>query len=129
MGNKNREHGTRRREICLKRSKNEELKEDFTVVQKIKQRFSQFSSVAHSSPTLCDPMDCSTPGFPIHHQLLKLAQTHVHLVSDAIHLILCHPLLLPPSIFPSIRVFSNESVLHIRWHKVLEFQLQHQFFQ
>ena len=72
-------------------------------------------------PTLCDPMDCSTAGFPLHHQLLKLAQTHVHRVGDASnHLILCHPLL-PPSIFSSIRVFSNESVLHIRWPKYWSF--------
>ena len=63
-------------------------------------------------------MVCSTPGFPIHHQLLELAQTHVHwLVMPSNHLILCHPLLLLPSIFPSIRVFSNESVLCIRWPK------------
>ena len=61
-------------------------------------------------------MDCSTPGFPVHHQLLKLTQTYVHQVSDAIQpSILCRPLLLLPSIFPSIRVFSDESVLHIRW--------------
>ena len=67
--------------------------------------------------TLCNSMDCSTPGFPVHHQLPGLAHTHVHLVGDAIsHLILCHPLLLP-SIFPSIRVFSNKSVLCIRWPK------------
>ena len=66
-------------------------------------------------------MDCSTPCFPVLHQLLKLAQTHIHRVSDAIHLILCRPLLLPPSIFPSIRVFSNESVLRIRWPKYWSF--------
>ena len=66
-------------------------------------------------------MDCSTPGFPVLHQLLKLAQTHIHRVSDAIHLILCRPLLLLPSIFPSIRVFSNESVLRIRWPKNCSF--------
>ena len=65
-----------------------------------------------------DIMDCSTPGLPVHHQLLELAQSHVHRVSDGIHhLILCCPLLLLPSIFPSIRVFSNESALHIRWPK------------
>ena len=76
----------------------------------------QFSSVAQSCPTLCNTMDCSTPGFPVHHQLLELTHTHVHRVSDAInHLILCRPLVLLPSIFPSIRVFSNESVLCIRW--------------
>ena len=63
-------------------------------------------------------MNCSTPGLPVHHQLPESTQTHVHRVSDAIqHLILCHPLLLLPSIFPSIRVFSNESALHIRWPK------------
>ena len=67
------------------------------------------------SVRLCEPMDCSTTGLPVHHQLLELAQTHVHRVGDAIHkLILCCPLLLPPSIFPRIRVFSNESVLQIR---------------
>ena len=71
---------------------------------------------------LCDPMDCSMPDFPIHHQLLELSQTHVHQVSDAVHhLILCRPLLLLPSIFPSIGVFSNESVLHIRWPKYWSF--------
>ena len=63
-------------------------------------------------------MDGSMPGFPVHHQLLEPAQTHVHWVSDpSNHLILWHPLLLWPSIFPSIWVFSNESVLHIRWPK------------
>ena len=58
------------------------------------------------------------PGCPVHHQLPKLAQTHIHGVGDAInHLILCCPLLLLPSIFPRISVFSNESVLRIRWPK------------
>ena len=71
--------------------------------------------VAQLCLTLCDPMDCSTPGFPVHHPP-ELAQTHVHWVGDTIHhLILCHPLLFLPSVFPSIRVFSNESALHIRW--------------
>ena len=68
-------------------------------------------------------MDCSTPGFPVQHQLLELTQTHVHQVSDAIQL--SHPLsspsLLLPSIFPSIRVFSNESVLCFRWPKYWSF--------
>ena len=81
-----------------------------------------FSSVQSLSPclTLCDPMDCSTPGFPVHHQLLEPAQTHVHRVSDAIQpsYLLLSPSPLP-SIFPSIRVFSNELVLHIRWPKYL----------
>ena len=75
------------------------------------------SSVAQSCPTLCEPVDRSTPGFPVQHQLLELTQTHVHRVGDAIlpsHLLSPSPL---PSIFPSIRVFSNEPVLHIRWPK------------
>ena len=69
-----------------------------------------------------DPMDCSTPGFSVHHQLLEPTQTHVHRVSDAIQPShpLC-PLFLLPSIFPSIRAFSNESVLHIRWPKYWSF--------
>ena len=62
--------------------------------------------------------NCNMPSFPVHHQLLDLTQTHVHkLVMPSNHLILCCPLLLLPSIFPSIRVFSSESVLHIRWPK------------
>ena len=71
---------------------------------------------------LCNPMDCSTPGFPVHHQLPELTQTHVHWVGDAIQP--SHPLstlLLPPSIFHSIRVFSNESVLCIWWPKYWSF--------
>ena len=60
-----------------------------------------------SCPTLFDPMDCSTSGFPVHHQLLEFIQTHVHRVGDAIHhLILCCPLLLPSTILPTIWVFS-----------------------
>ena len=82
----------------------------------------QFSSVALSCLTLCNPMGCSMPGFPIHHQPPELTQTRVHWVGDASnHLILCHPLLLPPSVFPSIRVFSNELVLHIRWPQYWSF--------
>ena len=81
----------------------------------------QFSSVNQSCLTLCDPMDCSTPDLPVHHQLLEFTQTHIHWVGDAIHFIQCHPLLLLPSIFPSIRVFSNESVLHISWPKYWRF--------
>ena len=75
-----------------------------------------FSSVQLLSRVrLCDPMDCSTPGFPVHHQLLELIQTQVYqVVMPSNHLILCCPVLLSPSIFPSIRVFSNESVLHSR---------------
>ena len=81
----------------------------------------QFSSVAQSGPTLCNPMDCSMPGFPVHHHLLEFIEAHVHQVGDAIHLILCCPLLLLPLIFPGIKVFSNESVLHIRWTKYWSF--------
>ena len=82
----------------------------------------QFSSVPQSCPTLCNHMDCSTPGFPVLHYLLQLAQTHVHWVGDAIQLSHpCRPLLLLPSIFPSIRVFSSESAFHIRWPKYWSF--------
>ena len=82
-----------------------------------------FSSIAQSCPTLCDPMDCSTPGLPDHHQLPKLIQTRGYRVDDAInYVILCRPLLLLPSIFPRIRVFSNESALSIRWPKYWSFR-------
>ena len=68
--------------------------------------------------TLCDFMDCSTPGFPVFHYLPESAQTHfIELVMIYNYLILCHPLLLLPSIFPSIRVFSSKSALHISWPK------------
>ena len=76
------------------------------------------SSVAQSCRTLCDPMDCSTPTFlsvANSQSLLKLMSIESVMPSD--HLILCHPLLLPPSIFPNIRVFSSESLLLIRWPK------------
>ena len=67
-------------------------------------------------------MDYSTPGFPVPHYLPELTQTHVHesLMSSS-HLILCRSLLFPPSIFPSIRVFSSESALHIRWPEYWSF--------
>ena len=80
----------------------------------------QFSRSVESDS--CDPVNCSTPGLPVHHQLLEFTQTHVHRVGDAIqpsHL--CHPLLLLPSIPPSIRVFSNESTLCMRWPKYRNF--------
>ena len=80
-------------------------------------------SVAQSCLTLFNPMDCSTAVFPVHHQLPELAQSHVYRVGDANHLNLCQPLLLLPLIFPSIRVFSNESALHIRWSKFWSFSL------
>ena len=84
----------------------------------------QFSSVAQLCPIICDPMDCSTPGLPVYHQLPEFIQLiSIESVMPSNHLILCHPLLLPPSIFPSIRVFSNESVLHVRWPKYWSFSI------
>ena len=82
----------------------------------------QFSSVTQSCPTLCDPMNHSTPGFPVHHQLPEFTQTHVHQVGDAIQP--SHPLSSPSPPAPnpsSIRVFSNESTLCIRWPKYWSF--------
>ena len=80
-------------------------------------------SVSKPWPTLLHPMGCSTPGFPIPHHLLEFAQTHVHQVGDAIQS--SHPLSSPLpfllSVFPSIRVFSNESVFCIRWPKYWSF--------
>ena len=70
----------------------------------------QFNSVTQSCPTLCDPMNCSMPGLPVHHQLPEFTQMSIQSVIPSNHLILCHSLLLP-SIFPTIRVFSNESGL------------------
>ena len=89
-----------------------------------------FSSVAQSCPTLCDPMDCSTPGFPIHHQLPEPIQTHVHCIGDAIQP--SYPLLSPsPPAFNLSQyqgLFQWVSCSH-QVAKVLEFQLQHQSFQ
>ena len=84
----------------------------------------QFSSVTQSCPTLWDPMNHSMPGLPVHHQLWESTQIHVQWIGDAIqqwNLILCRPILLLPSIFPSIRVFSNESALCMRWPKYWSF--------
>ena len=82
--------------------------------------FPIFSSVTQSCPTLCDHMDCSMPGLPVHQQLPEFTQTQAHWVGDAI---LHRPLLLPPSVFPSIRVFSNGSLLFIKWTKYWNFSL------
>ena len=82
----------------------------------------QIRSVAQSCLTLCDPMNCSTPGLPVHHQLPEFTQTHIHRVGDAIQP--SRPLSspLPPAPIPSsIRVFSNESTLHMRWPKYWSF--------
>ena len=84
--------------------------------------FSSVSSVAQSRPTLCNPMNCSMPGLPVHHQLPEsTTPMSLESVMPSNHLILCCPLLLLPSIFPSIRVFSNESVLRMRWPKYWSF--------
>ena len=82
----------------------------------------QFSSVAQFCPNLWETMDCSTQGFPVHCQFLELAQIHIHWVGNTIQP--SHPLsslLLSPSVFPSIRVISKESVLHIKWPKYWSF--------
>ena len=88
------------------------------------------SSVAQSCPTLCNPMDCGTPGLPVHHQLPELTQTHVHRVSDAIHP--SHPLSSPSPLAFNLAqhqgIFQWLSSSH-QVAKALEFQLQHQSFQ
>ena len=84
----------------------------------------QFSSVSLSCLTLCNPMNCSTSGLPVHHHLPEFTQTHIHWISDVIQpLILCLPLLLLPPIPPSIRVFSNESTLRMKWPKYWSFSV------
>ena len=105
-----------------------QLSSDFTAAVTVHSDFGaqeeicHFSLVAQSCLTLCNPMDWSMPGFPTHHQLLEPTKTHVHRVGDAIQP--SHPLSSPsppPSIFPSVKVFSNELVLHIRWPKYWSF--------
>ena len=81
----------------------------------------QFSSVTQSCPTLCDPMNHSTPGLSITNSGSSLKLMSIESVMPSNHLVLCHCLLLLPSLFSSIRVFSNESVLHIRWPKYWSF--------
>ena len=83
---------------------------------------SQLSSVTQSFPTLCNPVDWSTPAsLSITNSWSFLKLTSIESVMSSNHLILCHLLFLPPSILPSIRVFSNESVLCIRWPKYWSF--------
>ena len=78
----------------------------------------QFSSAAQSCPALCDPLDCSTPDFPVLNcSQILLKFMSFELVMPSNHLILCHPLLLLPSVLPSIRVFSSELALYIMWAK------------
>ena len=99
------------------------------VLQNISKSNNQFSSVAQSCTTLCSPMDCSMPGFPIHHQLPELAQTHVHPVGDAIQP--SHPLSSPSPAFNLSQhqgLFQWVRSLH-QVAKLLEFLLQHQSFQ
>ena len=82
----------------------------------------QIRSVAQLCPTLCDPMNLSMPGLPVHHQLPEFTQTHViKSLMPSSHLILYRPFILLPPIPPSIRVFSNESVLCMRWPKYWSF--------
>ena len=83
----------------------------------------QFSSVAQSCLTLCDPMDCSMPGLPVHHQILEFTRKlmSIESVMPSNHLILCCTLLQSHSIFPSLRIFSNELALCIRWPEYWSF--------
>ena len=90
----------------------------------------QFSSVTQSCPTLCDPMNCSTPGLPVNtNSQSSLRLTSIKSVMPSSHLILCCPLLLLPPIPPSIKVFSNESTLRMRWPKYWSFSFRHHSFQ
>ena len=96
--------------INLKRNSNQEARTRLSILQ--------FISVAQSCPTLCDPMNRSTPGLPVHHQLLEFTQTHVHRVSDAIRP--SHPLSSPSPLAPNPsqhQSFSNESTLCMKWRK------------
>ena len=101
-----------------------------TWVDTLQYQWIQFSSVTQSCPTLCDPMNCSTPGFSVHHQLLEPTQTHVHQVGDAIQP--SHPLSSPSP--PAFHLSQHQGLF--KWvssshqmAKVLAFQLQHQSFQ
>ena len=91
----------------------------YLVVQALLSFINSLSQFSRSVVSDCDPVGCSTPGFPVHHQLPELTQTHVHQVRDAFQPY--HPLLLLPLIFPSMRVFSIESALCIRWPKYWSF--------
>ena len=108
--------------FCVSRSKYSEQLACWVLLRVLSAWSVQFSSVTQPCPTLFDPMDCRMLGFPVHHQLpVLLKLMSIELVMQSNHLILCCPLLLLPSIFPSISAFSNESVLHIRWPKYWSF--------
>ena len=99
-----------------------EMKRRLLLGRKVMTNQVQFSSVTQSCPTLCDPMNLSTAGLPVHHQLPEFTQTHIHRVNDAIQP--SHPLSSPSPpapIPPSNRVFSNESTLRMRWPKYWSF--------
>ena len=107
----------------------QEIKRNLLLGRKALTNLIQFNSVTQLCPTLCNPMDCSTPGFPVHHQLPELTQTHVHRVGDAVQPL--HPLSSPSPAFnlsQNQSLFKRVSSSH-QVAKVLEFQLQHQSFQ
>ena len=85
------------------------------------EEFGKFSSVTQLCPTLCDSINCRTPGLPVPSSTPGVYPNSYPWSRTSNHLIFCRPLLLLPSIFPSIRVFSNESALHIRWPKCWSF--------
>ena len=94
------------------------------MVRKLDTKGCIFIVLSLNSVQLCDPLDCSMWDFPVLYHLQDLLKfMAIELVMPSNHLILCRPLLLPPSIFPSIRVFSNESALHIRWPKYYGFSI------
>ena len=94
----------------------------FSALLSLLLQFSSVNLVTHLCLTLCNSRDYSMSGFPVHHQLRSLLKLiSIESVMPSNHLIFCYPLLLLPSIFPSIRVFSNESVLRIRWPKCWSF--------
>ena len=120
----------KKKKNIITRLSNRSESQEKTIVLYFKNWCSIFSSVTQPCPSLCDPMDCSTPGFPVHQQLLELARTHIHWVCDAIQP--SHPLSSPSPSASNLSqhqgLFQWVSSLH-QVAKVLEFQLQHQFFQ
>ena len=122
--------GSRSSKITADGDCSHEIKGHLLLGRKTMTKLVQFSSATKSCPTLCDPIDCSIPGFPVHHQLLELTQTHVHQIGDAIQA--THPLISPSP--PSFNLsqhqglFKRVNSLH-QVAKVLEFQLQHPSFQ